>query len=149
MSLLSLLTFIATLGPVGYFLAPGTIATILTIPLVYWTHDLIPDHTIYGIFLGALFFACTFLVLYVMTQYKRYDDPSEIVLDEVVGTLITFWGIMLTTKSIIIGVLLFRAFDIIKFGWVKKAESLSSAWGIMCDDVVAALFANLILRALL
>ena len=48
----------------------------------------------------------------------------------------------------VVGFVLFRLLDVIKFGWVKKAESLVDAWGIMADDVVAALIANLILRVM-
>ena len=48
----------------------------------------------------------------------------------------------------LVGFLLFRALDIIKFGWVKQAESFADAWGVIGDDVVAALIANGILRLL-
>jgi Phosphatidylglycerophosphatase A and related proteins len=66
-----------------------------------------------------------------------------------VGCLITFWGVVLTAQSMIIGFLLFRFFDIAKLGWIKRAEKFDRGWGVVADDVVAALCANIILRLLI
>ena len=44
---------IATLGPIGYMNAPGTMASIATLPLVYWLHTIIPNQYIY---LSVVFF---------------------------------------------------------------------------------------------
>jgi phosphatidylglycerophosphatase A len=148
MNITRLCTLIATLGPVGYFGAPGTVATILTLPLVYWLHVFFADQRIYLGIIIFLYFIGIAIVNGTLRQMRRHDDPSEIVFDEIVGCVVVFWGITLTTQSMIIGCVLFRALDIIKFGWIKKAESWTHAWGVMGDDLIAALISNIILRIL-
>lgn len=148
MNCVRIATIISTLGPIGYFGGSGTVATIVTLPFVFWTHTLIPSQRMYLVFIGGMFVFSLVLVHYALKTFKRHDDPSEIVLDEVMGCLLTFWGIMLTPQSLLVGFLLFRALDIIKFGLVKKAESFADAWGVIGDDMVAALIANLFLRML-
>jgi phosphatidylglycerophosphatase A len=75
-------------------------------------------------------------------------DPSEIVLDEVVGTFITFLGIVITPLSIIVGVILFRILDITKPIFITKLEKLPGVAGIFLDDILAAIIANILLRIL-
>ncbi len=148
MNIVRISTIISTLGPVGYFGASGTVATIVTLPFVYWTHDVMPNQRLYLGFIVIAFFMSMLFVTQALKNFKRQDDPSEIVLDEVMGCFLTFWGIALTSKSVLIGFILFRTLDIIKFGWVKRAESWANAWGVIGDDMVAALIANLLLRIL-
>jgi phosphatidylglycerophosphatase A len=148
MNITRLCTIIATLGPVGYFGASGTVATILTLPLVYGLHALFPIQRMYLVVAVAFYALGIFIVKRALRYIKRHDDPSEIVLDEVVGCIFVFWGIALSATAIVVGTILFRAFDIIKFGLVKRAESWAHAWGVMGDDLVAALITNIILRIL-
>ena len=76
-------------------------------------------------------------------------DPSEIVLDELVGFLVTFIGIPLATPYIVIGFLLFRFFDISKFFGVHKVEAMHGARGIILDDVLAGIYSNVVLHFLI
>ncbi len=139
---------IATLGPVGYFIAPGTITTLLILPVVYWLHAVIKNQWAYLGLVVVLFMLGVALVSKVLKTSGRHEDPSEIVFDELVGCLLVFWGIALSTQSVLVGFLLFRALDIIKVGWIKKAEDFVGAWGVMSDDIVAALLTNIALRLL-
>ncbi len=143
--MLSFYIFIATLGPIGYLTAPGTIATTVTIPIVFWLRTFFSSSIYSGILVGA-----TIVSLWVVHKarrhFKRHEDPPEIVIDEFVGCLFTFWAVPLCTSSIIIGLLLFRFFDVLKVGGAGYAERLSGSWGIVLDDIVAALVSNLILR---
>ncbi len=148
MNITRMCAIIATLGPVGYFGASGTVATILALPLVYLLHAQFPQQYIYLIAAICLYFISVIIVKKALHHIKRHNDPSEIVLDEVVGCVLVFWGIALVPKSIVVGCLIFRTLDIIKFGWVKRAESWANAWGVMGDDMVAALITNVILRLL-
>ncbi len=146
MSISRILAMIATLGPIGYFTAPGTVASIVAIPGMAWIHSLFPSEITYGAF---CFIFCAVSIVIInksLVHFKRLEDPSEIVLDEVVGCLFVFWGIPLTTESIIVGLILFRFFDILKIGGVGYVEKLVNAWGIVLDDVAAALISNIILR---
>ena len=146
--MLSFYTFIATLGPIGYLTVPGTIATIVTIPLMFWLRMLFPSPFVYGGIVFLFLIVSLWVVHKARRYFKRHEDPPEIVIDEVVGCLITFWAIPLSTSSVIVGLLLFRFFDISKIGGAHYAERLNGSWGIVLDDVVAALISNMILRLL-
>ena len=77
------------------------------------------------------------------------EDPGVVVIDEVAGMLITLAFVPVGWGSVAIGFVLFRLFDIIKPFPCSRAERLRGGWGIMADDVVAGLYGNLVLRAVL
>lgn len=68
-------------------------------------------------------------------------DPQFVVIDEVVGQLITLVAAPLTWKSFLAGFILFRAFDIVKPPPVRQLEKLPEGTGIVLDDVAAGLYA--------
>lgn len=138
--------FIATMGPIGYVTASGTVATIVTIPIMYWLRSMLPGRASYGILILGILVFSLWVIHKALTKFKRVEDPSEIVLDEFVGCLITFWAVPLSVESIIVGLILFRFFDIFKFGGVRYAERLVGTWGVVMDDVVAAVISNIILH---
>ena len=70
-------------------------------------------------------------------------DDSRITIDEVGGTLVALIGLPVRLDVAVCGFLLFRLFDIWKPQPVRAAESLSGGVGVMADDVVAGLYANL------
>ena len=82
-------------------------------------------------------------------------DPREVVADELVGQAVTFLAIpffipvILTTGQICIitagGFLLFRLFDIVKPWPIRKLEKLPKGWGILADDLMAGVFAAIVL----
>ena len=76
-------------------------------------------------------------------------DPSIVVIDEVVGMWITLFMIPKTTAAYLLGLALFRALDIVKPEPARTLERIPNGWGIMLDDVIAGLYANLGLRVLL
>jgi phosphatidylglycerophosphatase A len=77
------------------------------------------------------------------------EDPGVVVIDEVVGMWVTLLGMPFTPAVAAVGFLLFRAMDVIKPYPARDLESLPGGWGIMWDDVVAGIYAQLLLRALL
>lgn len=138
--------YIATLGPFGYVTASGTVATIITVPFMFWVRSMLPGRFAYGVFVFLFLIMSLWVVHKALAQFKHVGDPSEIVLDEVVGCLITFWAVPLSVESIIVGLILFRFFDILKFGGVRYVERLADTWGVVMDDVAAAVISNIILR---
>ncbi len=81
---------------------------------------------------------------------RRYGakDPQEVVLDELAGIFLAFAGFShLTWIDIAIGFLGFRILDILKPFPARQAERLPRNWGILCDDLAAAVYANLFLHA--
>ncbi|NOZ62835.1 MAG: phosphatidylglycerophosphatase A [Calditrichaeota bacterium] len=73
-------------------------------------------------------------------------DPGIIVLDEVAGVLFALFGMGKQWPWVLAALILFRIFDILKPFPVKQFEKLPGGWGIMMDDVVAGIIANVILR---
>ncbi len=73
-------------------------------------------------------------------------DAGEIVIDEFVGMLVAVLWLPISLKSVAAAFLLFRIFDIWKPFPARKFESLPGGFGIMADDLVAGLYANLTFR---
>jgi phosphatidylglycerophosphatase A len=137
---------IATFFGTGYFpKAPGTFATIATLPLYLILRRL--PAPIYILFLAKL------IALGVITSdimEKQWGkDPSRVVIDEVCGLLVTLISRPKGFKEIALGTLLFRFFDIIKpfpVGIIDR--KVKGGIGIMADDIAAGVISALILRLL-
>lgn len=143
-----LAALLARLGPVGDLEAPGTVATVVTLPLVFWLRALVPNFYAYGSLLLAFILISKIVVERACDYLGNHNDPAEIVLDELVGCLVVFWGVPLTTQTLVIGCMLFRVFDISKMCGVSYCERLPGGWGIVLDDVAAGLLSNLVLHLL-
>ncbi|HWI18182.1 MAG TPA: phosphatidylglycerophosphatase A, partial [Vicinamibacterales bacterium] len=76
-------------------------------------------------------------------------DPGIVVIDEVLGMLITLALLPVSITGVIVGFLLFRVLDVIKPYPAAQFESLHGGLGIMADDAVAGLYAYLIMRGLI
>jgi phosphatidylglycerophosphatase A len=134
---------IATFFGTGYFPnAPGTFATIATLPLYLILRRL--PAPIYILFLAKL------IALGVITSdimEKQWGkDPSRVVIDEVCGLLVTLISRPKGFKEIALGTLLFRFFDIIKpfpVGIIDR--KVKGGIGIMADDIAAGVISALIL----
>lgn len=77
-------------------------------------------------------------------------DPGEIVIDEVAGQALTMIAASFVFRNNIcfiaaLGFLFFRVFDIVKPLPIKKLEKLPGAWGILADDLMAGLYAAILL----
>ena len=76
-------------------------------------------------------------------------DPGQIVLDEVVGQILTVLLIpSLTWKWLLGGLLLFRALDVLKPFPARQAERIPRGWGIMLDDVIAGVYGLVLLSVI-
>jgi phosphatidylglycerophosphatase A len=133
---------IATLGIFGYFPASGTVGSILTLPCIYLLNQ-------YTMYIQYSFLICFVLLAFMIISQAlctmSQPDPSEIILDEVVGMLITLVGFSYNPVSYMLGFILFRIFDIIKPFGITYVERLPGAYGVLLDDCVAGLYARLIL----
>jgi len=143
---------LATLGPIGYFPAPGTCGTLVTIPLVFLLQQFLGTGSAYALFTCAFTLVSIFIIAKALAALRggSYgNDPQQIILDEVVGCLILFAWIPLSLNTFSLGILLFRALDIFKPGPISWIEQLPGAWGNVADDVLAALVSNLIVYSLI
>ncbi len=73
-------------------------------------------------------------------------DSNKIVIDEVAGTGVALLFVPVQLKYIAAGFVLFRFFDIAKPLLIRKMEKLPKGWGVMADDLLAGLYANIVLQ---
>jgi len=80
-----------------------------------------------------------------MANEAGQKDPQFVVVDEVSGQLVTYLVALAPAnwKYLLLGLILFRAFDIWKPFPARQAEKLPGGWGIMADDWVAGVYAAL------
>ena len=74
------------------------------------------------------------------------EDSYRVVIDEVAGMCITLLFIPVKWPYMLTGLVLFRFFDIVKPLYIRKMELLDGGWGVMMDDVLAGVYANVILQ---
>lgn len=101
--------------------------------------------------------ACVVCVPAVAALVGR-TDPGEVVVDEVAGQAVVFLIAVLflpadlSLKQVVLtaglGFFLFRVFDIIKPWPIRKLESLPEGWGVLADDLLAGVFAAVVLSVL-
>ena len=127
-------------------LAPGTWSSIIASLLWFFLFDDI-DLIVLPIITILIFFIGIVSSQKIINDTNE-NDPSRIVIDEWVGQWITFTFIPVNLSNFVIGLVLFRFFDIIKPFPVKSAEKLTGGWGIMMDDVVAGIMSFIILYIL-
>jgi phosphatidylglycerophosphatase A len=77
------------------------------------------------------------------------EDPGLVVIDEVAGMWVSLLFLPFTPMTAAIGFVLFRIFDVVKPFPARRLEDLPGGYGIMCDDLMAGVYANLVLRGIL
>jgi len=137
--------WIATLDGVGYFpIAPGTAASLVGVAVVAGLGQLpLPNTTAIAV-LAAASLALFALGVWAAGEAEKFfgrTDPGQVVVDEVVGQMLTFLLLPHANwKWLLGGFLLFRVFDIVKPFPARQAERIPRGWGIMLDDVVAGAY---------
>lgn len=76
-------------------------------------------------------------------------DSSKIVIDEVAGMMISLLFIPITAINILVALILFRFFDILKPLMIRTLEKWPKGWGVMGDDVLAGVYSNVVLQLLM
>lgn len=153
--------FLATACGLGYIpLAPGTwgslagtILYVLFVPRTFLqpldVSDGVASFRIVHISHWAMACAAAFIIALVgvwasrrAAEYCGKKDPQFVVIDEVSGQFLTYLlAVTPRWNYLLLGLILFRVFDIWKPFPVRQAESLPGGWGIMADDWVAAIYA--------
>jgi phosphatidylglycerophosphatase A len=185
-----MLEFIVTFGFIGKIkIAPGTFGSLAAFVFMYFMLSLISRYHILGfvnnylaideIALVFCFFLAMLVLLFIIgamassqyvKKYSKHADPKEVVIDEVVGQMLTsilcFFGTLIISQSAIaqnidssvlnfifvflLPFVLFRIFDIFKPWPIDYIDSnIKGGLGIMLDDVLAAIFAAVTFYALI
>jgi phosphatidylglycerophosphatase A len=140
-----LAVLLATVAYCGYFpIAPGTAgsaAGLVVYLLVWWAQSpLLEAGLIVAVFAAGIWSA---------THAERFFggiDPGPVVIDEVLGMLVTLAFIPVGWSGAVAGFVIFRVFDVIKPFPANRLEKLHGGFGIMADDAMAGVYANLVLR---
>lgn len=140
--------FLSSNAGLGYApVASGTFGTLAGIP-AYWLLAQLPP-TLWLLTVLALFFLACWVAGAAGKIYGVVDD-GRIVIDELVGYLVTIALLPFTWKAAILGFLLFRFFDILKPQPARYFDrTVKNGYGVVLDDVVAGLYGALTLRLLL
>jgi phosphatidylglycerophosphatase A len=135
---------LATAGGSGYApIAPGTAGSAVGL-LLFWPLSRLNDVAQMAVAL-AVFLLGVMASAHVAGRLGR-KDPGVVVIDEVVGQWLTLFLLPFTPLTAAAGFLLFRAMDVWKPWPARDLERLPGGWGIMADDVMAGIYANLVLR---
>jgi phosphatidylglycerophosphatase A len=135
--------FGAGLSPV----IPGTAGTLAAMPLAVGLALVLP---LWGFVAATLCVAGAGIWAADRTAARlRLKDPGIVVVDEAAGLMVTLIGVPIDVYSVVGAFILFRAMDILKPPPARQAEGLPGGWGIVTDDLIAGVFANLLLRAAL
>jgi phosphatidylglycerophosphatase A len=128
--------------------APGTFGSIFALPFLYVFDMLAAPKFMLWPFLIMLTVISSFICQVIMNQYEL-DDPGWVVIDEFLGMLLGY--LLYPSRNVLALVLLFglfRVFDIFKPFPISLADKMKSGFGIILDDLIAGLFAGLILLGL-
>jgi phosphatidylglycerophosphatase A len=91
----------------------------------------------------------TFLGVWSSTIVEKIwgKDPSRVVIDEVAGMCVGLLFLPVQLKYVLCALVVFRFFDIVKPLFIRKMEQLPGGWGIMLDDVLAGIYTNILVSA--
>lgn len=127
-------------------LASGTVGTLVGIAIYILLNQL--PLKLYGILTSAI-------VVFGIWLSSRAEeilgekDSGVIVIDEIAGFLVTMFALPMTWQTIVIGFFVFRAFDVFKPFPIRRIDQrLPGGWGVMLDDVLAGVYANLTVHLL-
>ncbi len=138
---------ISTFGYVGFFpVAPGTagsFAALAVYALVRWI-----DLSVVELAVIVAVFAVGVWASTKGETLLGSTDPGPIVIDEVLGMLITLAWLPLSLTGVLVGFVLFRLYDVVKPYPARRFEDAPGGWGIMLDDAMAGVYGQVTMRLL-
>ncbi|GAB4228663.1 MAG: phosphatidylglycerophosphatase A [Deltaproteobacteria bacterium] len=124
--------------------APGTAGSLVALPFWYWSGGW-----------GTRHFLLLLAVLLLSVPAAREEisatgdpDPGSVVIDEIAGMLLAATGIPWSFRSAILLFLLFRVFDVFKFGPAAWLDARRGAWFVVADDLAAGAYAGIAFRGI-
>jgi phosphatidylglycerophosphatase A len=131
---------------IGYVpFAPGTIGS--AAGLLLWA--VLPDAPAAHLVTIALLFAAGSWSSGLAERHLKSTDPGPIVIDEVMGMLVTLFLTRVGWMGALAGFFVFRFFDVVKPYPANRLERLPGGVGVMADDFMAAVYSNLSLKVIL
>ena len=138
---MNLINFFISGFYIGYVkYAPGSLASIISIIFFFF----IPNIIFYNIIVLIFLLIVGFYLCFIFSKNSSENDPSYVVIDEIVGMYISVFMLPKIIYLYIIAFILFRFFDIYKPGIIYKSQRLKYGLGIMIDDVISGILSLLI-----
>ena len=136
--------YLAAWGPCGFApVAPGTFGTLGAIPL-WWALARLPLAWYVGVTVALAALAA--LAAHHAGRHWGVVDASPIVIDEVVGYLVTMIAAPVSWPAALAGFLLFRVFDVLKPWPASALDRVKNGVGVTMDDVAAGVYALAVLQ---
>ena len=140
--------FISTVGYVGYApFAPGTFGSAAGLAVFFAVRS--SESPALELAVIAILFAIGIWSGTVAEHHFGGVDPAPIVLDEVVGMLITLCLLPVNAAGAVAGFFVFRILDVTNPFPSARFEKLPGGLGVMADDGMAAIYGNLLMRAMI
>lgn len=138
---------VSTFG-VGYLpLMPGTYGSLVAVGIFVGLTQIVKGNALVAVVLVSIV-AVTFAGIWAASRTEVLSgrkDPGKVVVDEVAGQLISLFPLTLLVHwsivTVIISFILFRFFDIVKPYPARRLEALKGGLGVMCDDLIAGVYA--------
>jgi phosphatidylglycerophosphatase A len=138
----------ASFGYVGFApVAPGTVGAAAALPfflLLRWAGSPWLEVAVCAAIVVAGAWSAK-----ITEQVLGVEDPGPVVIDEVVGMLVSLLFLPATWPVMAAAFLAFRIFDIVKPWPAGRLEHVPGGWGVMADDVMAGVYANLAVQILM
>ena len=138
---------LATAGYAGHFpIAPGTVGAL--VGLVLFAAIRAVGSQLFEVLVPIVLYPAGVWAASVAERHYGRTDPGYIVIDEVVGTLVTLLLIPVSWPGAWLGFFIFRLYDIVKPLGARQCERMHGGFGVMTDDIVAGVYGNITLRVL-
>lgn len=137
---------IATFFGIGYIgKGAGTVASVFVGVLLY-VGAVFQLHFTFLLPLLSVVFFIAGVIAANKVEGSWGKDNKRVVIDEVMGMTVSLLFLPINFASIAIGLVLFRFFDIFKPLYIRRLEDLKGGWGVMMDDLLAGVYANVLLQ---
>ena len=141
---------VATFFGIGHLRpGPGTWGSLAAVLIWFWVARWSPRPQVLFAALIVGVIAIGIPAATRVARASRTEDPQFVVIDEVAGQWITLLFSPVTWKTLVVGFILFRGFDIVKPPPVRQLERLPEGTGIVADDVAAGVLALVVMQLLL
>ena len=148
--------YFVTIFGIGFSkFAPGTLGSFFGVLFFYFFYNFFSENYILFFLFIFIIFLLSWYFIYVYILKNRVHDPSEIIIDEFLGQLISLSPILFVNGFkldkiyfcvlMLLSFLLFRFFDILKPWPIYIVDKSRTSLSILLDDIIAGLFASTII----
>lgn len=142
-----MIKFIASVAGIGYIKGGGTIAA--AVWSIVWYFIQVHQSNITFQIISLIVITITGIITGNIVEKDWGKDSSRVVIDEVAGVGLALVLSPVTWQYVLLGLLLFRFFDIVKPLGIRRMENFPKGWGVMADDLLAGLYSFVILQIII